>query len=96
MSDTIAVELFHVFGTWSDGNPKHDREVDTIVKLECHKSGTFKYGNGTCVVWYEGGDFKDAYDTRYEKFSATPESFGKWAESFVRNQVCKTLTVEHV
>ncbi len=95
MEKIIAVEKFHVFGTWSDGNPKHDYAVDTIVTLECRKSGAFQYGNGTCVGWTENGN-TTVYDTRYEKFSANAKSFRQWAPAFVRSQVCKSLQVERL
>lgn len=97
MENPIAVQKFHVYGTWKDGNPDNDHEVDTTLTLELWKSGAFQYGNGTTVVWIDESGFEQGYDTRYDKtLHRNGSNFGEWAEKFVKERVNDSLTVKRM
>ena len=64
-------------------------------RLELHKSEAFKYGNGTCVAYYDGLNSEpEVYDTRYE--IGIVDGFDEWADDFLKgilNPKCE-VTVE--
>lgn len=67
--------------------------VDTTAHAELSVSGAFDYGNGTCMcIQYKNSPVPDVYDTRYS--DVTPETFTEFAKGVLKENLCKTLTVE--
>lgn len=53
--------------------------------LTLEKSGSFSYGNGTCLSVTVNGEHYGAFDTRYER--GVVEDFRGWAQEWVYDTV---------
>lgn len=47
------------------------------------KSGSFNYGNGSCVVVERADGYEECYDTRYD--SSVMKDFGAWCVDWLAN-----------
>lgn len=61
--------------------PTHP-EYNAEYELSLEKSGSFNYGNGTCVVIKRDGKMVEAIDTRYENMT----DFYLWCDSYMERK----------
>ena len=89
MEKALATAEFRIHGTGWSGE-----QIESTVHAGLYKSGSFDYGNGTCMVfeWDNGND--EVFDTRYDR--VTPDTFTEFAMSVLRGKLIKTVDVDVV
>lgn len=67
-----------------------------LYELELLKSGSFKYGNGTCMsITINGKKQMENIDTRYEP-DCSPSNFHDFSYNWLKQYVRKEATVERI
>ena len=89
MEKALATADFRIHGT--DWNGK---QFESAVHAGLYKSGSFAYGNGTCMVfeWSNGND--EVFDTRYDR--VTPDTFTEFAMRVLRGKLKKDVAIDVV
>ena len=74
--------------------PDDGTVIHYTVTLE--KSGSFAYGNQTCVTVHDDypGTWDNHYDTRYTKECSTVEGFRAWAFDFLKKSLRPDALIE--
>ncbi len=64
------------------------------VHFELSKSGSFDYGNGTCVMMVIGRDMPQYLDTRYDvTLKRDGSNFRQWSRKYLRDYIDKKLKI---
>ena len=89
MEKALATADFRIHGTGWNGEP-----IEIKVHAGLYKSGSFDYGNGTCMEFEWSNGHNEVFDTRYER--VTPGTFAEFAKRVLRGKLIETVDVDEL